>query len=146
MNKDEIVDGVLYPKGAVLFMNTCTLIWLCMVLILLLSLIAGFMFHDERYFDRPFEFLPERFLLHPLGVKPDVADDPARRADLLFGGGRRVCPGTLMARSNLVCRYMSFYNVCDPDMLCQGYHRCLHHLGLPNLTCLGQEDRQACYT
>jgi len=34
------------------------------------------MFHDERYFDRPDEFNPERFLEHPFG---GVEDDPARR-------------------------------------------------------------------
>ncbi|KIY51316.1 cytochrome P450 [Fistulina hepatica ATCC 64428] len=83
MNRDEVIDGVFYPKGAIVFMNT----W--------------FMFHDERYFDKPSEFMPERFLLHPLGVKPGIKDDPYRRENMLFGGGRRVCPGTTMARSNL---------------------------------------------
>lgn len=60
------------------------------------------MFHDERYFDRPEEFLPERFLKHPLGIKEDIEDDPARRANLLFGGGRRVCPGIAFAKTSLV--------------------------------------------
>lgn len=42
--------------------------------------------HDERYFKDPHEFQPERFIKHPLGVRLDVDDDPARRANLMFGG------------------------------------------------------------
>jgi cytochrome P450 len=58
--------------------------------------------HDERYYDRPEEFLPERFLENPLGIKKDCADDLGWRANLLFGGGRRVCPGIVFARTALV--------------------------------------------
>ncbi|KAA1475646.1 cytochrome P450 [Dentipellis sp. KUC8613] len=83
MVRDEVINGILYPEGAVVFQNT----W--------------HMFHDERYFERPYDFLPERFLEHPHGVKPGVIDDPARRDNLLFGGGRRVCPGLNLARTNL---------------------------------------------
>ncbi|KAK1989173.1 cytochrome P450 [Colletotrichum cereale] len=91
MGEDEVVDGVLYPKGAIVFQNT----W--------------FMFRDERYFDRPHEFLPERFLDNPpFGTRPGVVDDPARRENLLWGSGRRVCPGQLAARKSIdtVCPYL----------------------------------------
>jgi cytochrome P450 len=60
------------------------------------------MFHDERYFDRPEEFMPERFLQHPFGIKDGAKDDPARRVNMIFGGGRRVCPGIAFARSSVV--------------------------------------------
>jgi len=60
------------------------------------------MFHDERYFDHPHEFRPERFLNNPLGVKDGIEDDPARRLNMVFGGGRRVCPGIFMAKNTLV--------------------------------------------
>ncbi|KAF9467088.1 cytochrome P450 [Collybia nuda] len=83
MNQDEVIDGVLYPKGATIFMN----IW-------------GIM-HDKRFFKDPDDFEPERFIKHPLGVRLDVEDDPARRANLMFGGGRRVCPGIAFAQSSL---------------------------------------------
>ncbi|TFK38294.1 cytochrome P450 [Crucibulum laeve] len=83
MVQDEIIDGILYPKDAVVFMN----LW-------------G-MLHDERYFDRPDEFMPERFLKHPFGIKEGVEDDPARRPNMIFGGGRRVCPGISFAKSSL---------------------------------------------
>lgn len=61
------------------------------------------MFHDERYFDRPDEFIPERFLKHPFGIKDGVEDDPARRPNMMFGGGKRVCPGIAFSKSSLVC-------------------------------------------
>jgi len=83
MTKDEIVDGYLYPKGAVLFVN----IW-------------G-MGRDERYFDQPEEFSPERFIRNPFGIKDGVIDDPARRPNMQFGGGKRVCPGIAFAKSSL---------------------------------------------
>lgn len=70
------------------------------------------MFHDERYFDRPEEFLPERFLKHPFGVRPDVEDDPARRPNMLFGGGRRVCPGIAFAKTSLVGSIFGVFLVC----------------------------------
>ncbi|KAF8649385.1 hypothetical protein AX16_005826 [Volvariella volvacea WC 439] len=83
MVQDEVIDGYFYPKGTVLFMNLRRI------------------FHDEKYFDRPDQFIPERFLKHPLGVRPDVEDDPARKANLLFGGGRRVCPGVTFAKTSM---------------------------------------------
>ncbi|KII83911.1 hypothetical protein PLICRDRAFT_118622 [Plicaturopsis crispa FD-325 SS-3] len=90
MVKDEIVDGVLYPKDAVLFINTWAI------------------FHDERYYDRPHEFIPERFLKHPLGIKDESTDDPARRQNMLFGGGRRVCPGIAFAKTSLEINVPNF--------------------------------------
>ncbi|KAK8130575.1 cytochrome P450 oxidoreductase [Apiospora kogelbergensis] len=91
MAEDDVVDGVLYSKGAVVFQNT----W--------------FMFRDERYFDRPHEFRPERFLENPpFGTRPGVVDDPARRDTLLWGSGRRICPGQLTARTSIdtICPYL----------------------------------------
>ncbi|KAJ7614588.1 cytochrome P450 [Mycena polygramma] len=82
MAEDETYDGMFFPKGAIVFMN----VW-------------GIM-HDEKYYENPEKFVPERFLAHPLGIRPDVEDDPARR-DLSFGGGRRVCPGSYTGRSGL---------------------------------------------
>ncbi|KAF8623649.1 hypothetical protein AX17_007348 [Amanita inopinata Kibby_2008] len=83
MTEDTVINGVLYPKDAVVFVN-----------------IYG-MFHDERYYDRPEEFIPERFINHPYGIKEGVDDDPARRANLVFGGGRRVCPGIAFTRTSM---------------------------------------------
>ncbi|KAF6808949.1 cytochrome P450 [Colletotrichum sojae] len=103
MNRDEMINGMLFPKGAVLFMNT----W--------------FMFHDERYFDKPEEFMPERFLDNPYGVRPEAADDPARRDTFLFGGGRRICPGSGSAKTSMetISPYLlwafDFKQALDPE-------------------------------
>ena len=70
-------------------------------------------FSDEKYFDRPHEFMPERFLKNSFGVKPEVADDPARRDNLLFGAGRRVCPGIIFAKTSLVCIHLSLLKLCN---------------------------------
>jgi cytochrome P450 len=92
MVQDENVDGMLYPKGAVVFINTC-IVLAPMPSFILLTMATGAMFHDERYFEDADEFIPERFLKHTLGVKDPKIDDIARRPNMLFGGGRRVCPG-----------------------------------------------------
>lgn len=102
MSQDQVIDGVLYPKGATVFQNT----W--------------FMFRDERYFDQPHEFMPERFLNSPFGTRPGVVDDPARRDTLLWGSGRRVCPGQIAAKASIevICPYLlwafDFERVVDP--------------------------------
>lgn len=66
------------------------------------------MYRDERYFDRPEEFLPERFLDNVHGTRAGVADDPARTDNLLFGGGKRMCPGMAVAKTTAVRKIKSF--------------------------------------
>lgn len=74
------------------------------------------MFRDPTYFERPDDFWPERFILHPLGVKPDVKDDPERRPNLLFGGGRRVCPGITFVKYTMVRAPTSLSDQSMPDV------------------------------
>jgi cytochrome P450 len=83
MLEDTVINGMFFPKDAVVFTN-----------------LYG-MFHDERYYDEPETFMPERFLKHPYGIKEGIEDDPARRANLVFGGGKRVCPGIAFAKASL---------------------------------------------
>ncbi|KAH8649274.1 cytochrome P450 [Xylariales sp. PMI_506] len=83
MTEDTIINGFLYPKDAILFQNS----W--------------HIDRDERYFERPEEFLPERFLASVHGTKPGIEDDPARTVNLRFGAGKRVCPGSAIARTTL---------------------------------------------
>lgn len=99
-------------------------------------------FSDEKYFDRPQEFLPERFLKNPFGVRTDVPDDPARRDNLIFGGGKRVCPGLIFAKSSLVCLVPLFHvggNVSD-EMVVAATLNDEHGVGVQL-----QEGYQPCY-
>jgi cytochrome P450 len=65
---------------------------------------AGRAIHnDPELYDRPDEFLPERYEQSPLGFKPDVDDaTDGIRKTYAFGAGRRICPGSHLAESSLV--------------------------------------------
>ncbi|KAF8882390.1 cytochrome P450 [Infundibulicybe gibba] len=106
MTQDEVIDGILYPKGSVIFVNICET--LPFPRSSFDNLAIGGMYHDERYYDQPEEFIPERFLKHPLGIKEGVLDDPARRPNLHFGGGRRVCPGIAFAKTSMELNVANF--------------------------------------
>jgi cytochrome P450 len=69
------------------------------------------MTNDERYFPRPTEFKPERYLTHIEGsqswtLRPlAAAEDPVK---LVFGFGRRSCPGSALADSSF---FLMFSNM-----------------------------------
>lgn len=64
--------------------------------------------HAEEDYDEPDEFIPERFLQHPFGMRLDQAHDPTHmeassaRVTYDFGAGRRICPGMNSAKQNLL--------------------------------------------
>jgi hypothetical protein len=72
--KDIQYKGYLIPKGSTIYMN----VW-------------G-IHHDPELFEEPNVFKPERFLITEHGMKPGI-DDKAMRSDMVFGAGRRKCPG-----------------------------------------------------
>jgi cytochrome P450 len=72
--EDNIYDGYLIPKGALVITN----IWQ--------------MSHDPNVYSDPFSFKPERFL----GSQRE--QDPR---DVCFGFGRRICPGRDLAEASL---------------------------------------------
>ncbi|KAL1745665.1 cytochrome P450 [Schizophyllum fasciatum] len=71
---DVHYNGYLIPEGATIFGN-----------------LYG-MYHDPELFEDPETFRPERYLLSEHGTKPRV-DDSDFRTTLIFGTGRRICPG-----------------------------------------------------
>ncbi|KAL4994465.1 cytochrome P450 [Aspergillus recurvatus] len=74
VTRDDIHDGYYIPKGSAIMPN----IWaFC---------------HDPKDYKDPMSFNPERFL----GDKPER--DPQT---LSFGFGRRICPGRILAESNI---------------------------------------------
>ncbi|XP_064612840.1 cytochrome P450 2D4-like [Liolophura sinensis] len=55
--------------------------------------------HDDRIWEEPWEFLPERFLDEEGNVVPP--EHKNRRNWLVFGTGRRACPGEYFGRSRV---------------------------------------------
>ena len=72
------------PKGTVLLANT------------------AFLHYDPQRFERPFEFMPERYLEHALYSSEYAAlSDPYKRDHFTFSTGRRTCPGARLAENSL---------------------------------------------
>ncbi|KIW80425.1 hypothetical protein Z517_07040 [Fonsecaea pedrosoi CBS 271.37] len=99
--QDDVYDGYVLPKGTIVFANTWSI------------------HQDVSEYDRPEEFIPERFLDDKFGSKNksntqalrddddnnnDVDDDDEnrRRVTYSFGAGRRVCPGQRLAENSLM--------------------------------------------
>ncbi|KEY74809.1 hypothetical protein S7711_06496 [Stachybotrys chartarum IBT 7711] len=72
------------PKGTVLVTNT------------------SFLHFDPSRYDKPFEFMPERFLNHKLYSSEYAAmSDPHARDHFTFSTARRTCPGARLAENSL---------------------------------------------
>lgn len=98
--QDDVYQGYVIPANTPVFMNT----WAVN--------------HDPNEYAEPDVFNPDRFLTHPLGVRPSSAaaataattpaegvsavPDPSRRQSYSFGAGRRVCGGQRMAENSLM--------------------------------------------
>ncbi|KAI1173366.1 cytochrome P450 [Nemania sp. FL0916] len=89
-NQDDVYNGHRIPKGTTVIMNVWEI------------------HHSEEDYEDPDEFIPERYLKHPFGMRLDKAHDPAKmeassaRATYDFGAGRRICPGMHLAKQNLL--------------------------------------------
>ncbi|ESK85937.1 cytochrome p450 [Moniliophthora roreri MCA 2997] len=79
---DEEYRGFIAPKGTTVLVNTYGI------------------FHNPQHFDNPGTFNPERYLSHEFGIKEGV-DASFFRDDIVFGYGRRACPGIYIARDSL---------------------------------------------
>ncbi|KAJ5952042.1 Cytochrome P450 E-class group I [Penicillium vulpinum] len=83
-DQDVVYKNHVIPKGTVLIANT------------------AFLHYDPTRFEKPFEFMPERFLEHNLFSSEYAAmSDPYKRDNFTFSTGRRVCPGARLAESSL---------------------------------------------
>ncbi|XP_005110762.1 cytochrome P450 2C31-like [Aplysia californica] len=80
-NADLTIDGYTIPKGSTLLLNS----W--------------YFHHRDDHWDQPWTFQPERFL-DGSGQLVDP-EHPQRRKLMVFGTGRRLCPGENFARSRL---------------------------------------------
>ncbi|PAV18972.1 cytochrome P450 [Pyrrhoderma noxium] len=84
--EDTIYNGYLIPKGALILVNIYSLL------------------HDPDTYKNPDEFCPERYL----GENPEL--DPS---NMVFGFGRRVCPGRELADHTLFLTIASSLSVFD---------------------------------
>ncbi|CAL1699682.1 unnamed protein product [Somion occarium] len=84
---DVRVGEYLIPKGSMIFMNTWGIN------------------HNEEYFDNPDSFDPERYLRSQFGTKSGI-DTTGFRNDFVFGAGRRICPGSLLASNSIALNAM----------------------------------------
>jgi len=71
------------------------------------------MLHDEATYPEPFKFKPERFMT-PDGQLNRDAKDPFH---MVFGFGRRICPGRFMAVSTIWIAVASVIAAFDFDRL-----------------------------
>ncbi|KAK7692435.1 hypothetical protein QCA50_004060 [Cerrena zonata] len=85
---DERIGNYVIPKGSTIFMNTWAIN------------------RHEDYYDNPHIFDPERYMQSEFGTKPDV-DTSAFRNDMIFGAGRRICPGKHLASTSITLNAMN---------------------------------------
>ncbi|KAJ6623187.1 cytochrome P450 [Mycena sp. CBHHK59/15] len=92
-SEDDVHNGFFIPKGAIILTNN----WL--------------FYRDNKIYVDPENFSPERFLERPGFVK---AKDPR---DILFGYGRRACPGVHLADTSmwmLFASILAFFDISAP--------------------------------
>ncbi|KAH9913275.1 cytochrome P450 [Fomitopsis serialis] len=91
--EDDVHRGYLVPKGTIVIVN----FWA--------------MLHDKSRYDEPDEFRPERWLSRD-------ADDNTDPLEVIFGFGRRACPGRHLAESLLftaIATTLAAFNIAIPS-------------------------------
>jgi cytochrome P450 len=86
LTQDDWYDGYFLPKNTIVIAGTWSV------------------HHDESEYEKPEEFIPERWVDNEFGTKTarDAADTDHRRTTYVFGAGRRICPGQHMGQNSVV--------------------------------------------
>ncbi|KAJ7075379.1 putative monooxygenase [Mycena belliarum] len=87
VKRDDIYEGVLLPKGSLMIPN----VW--------------YMLHDSEVFANPDVFDPDRY--HNLDSEMEKV------TELVFGFGRRVCPGKLFAEGTFFAIVATLLSTCE---------------------------------
>ncbi|KAL4898266.1 putative O-methylsterigmatocystin oxidoreductase [Aspergillus ambiguus] len=83
-DEDIVYKGNVIPKGTVLLANT------------------AFLHYDPSRYEKPFDFMPERYLNHSLYSSEYAAmSESSKRDHFTFSTGRRTCPGARIAENSL---------------------------------------------
>lgn len=83
-SEDFWYNDKLIPKGTVVVLNTWT------------------MHHDSSRWENPTEFNPDRYIEDPLPSSASAnLTDPYTRDHWMFGAGRRICPGMMVAEREI---------------------------------------------
>jgi len=85
---EEIYNGYRIPAGTTIFVN------------------AWGIFHDEKVYEDPNRFWPDRYIKSEMGTREGV-DDSDRRLNFAFGSGRRICPGIHLANNSVILNSMN---------------------------------------
>ncbi|KAJ6626173.1 putative monooxygenase [Mycena sp. CBHHK59/15] len=87
LSQDDVYEGMHVPKGALIIPN----VW--------------HMFHDPTAYPNPMEFNPDRY--NNLDAEMDKV------ADVMFGFGRRVCPGKVFAEGTFFAIVATVLATCE---------------------------------
>ncbi|KAH7324531.1 cytochrome P450 21 [Stachybotrys elegans] len=99
--QDDVINGYFIPKGTTVLAN----VWALQ--------------HNPKDYDNPADFVPERYIHHPLGLKDGVSSE-GRKASYVFGSGRRMCTGEQFAESAIilaVAKLLWAYEIVPVDTL-----------------------------
>ncbi|KAJ7763385.1 putative monooxygenase [Mycena metata] len=96
LTEDDIYEGMYLPKGSLMIPN----VW--------------YMLHDPEVYPNPHEFNPDRYGLDDAEMN--------KVTDIMFGFGRRVCPGRLFAEATFFTVVSTILSTCEilPPVDAQG--------------------------
>ncbi|KAG9035075.1 hypothetical protein FRB95_012094 [Tulasnella sp. JGI-2019a] len=85
LKQDDVYNGYFIPAGSMIIVNGWGIL------------------HDEHHFPDPFTFNPDRFLDRNFSATQDASDASSRPDpwDVVFGYGRRICPGVSVAQTGM---------------------------------------------
>ncbi|KAJ7468478.1 putative monooxygenase [Mycena latifolia] len=87
LSQDDVYEGMHVPKGAIVIPN----VW--------------HMLHDPTIYPNPMEFDPDRY--------QNLDSEMDKVADLLFGFGRRACPGKIFAEGTFFAIVSTILATCE---------------------------------
>ncbi|OJJ42336.1 hypothetical protein ASPZODRAFT_162256 [Penicilliopsis zonata CBS 506.65] len=129
--QDDTCEGYDIPKGAIVLANIWYSSSLSSVCVFFHILIYDRAFtHDETVYHDPMQFKPERFL------SSDSSGPEQDPHSLVFGFGRRVCPGRALADANIflaIAQSLAVFRISKPVR--DGNEEEINPRWLPGLLC-----------